>query len=283
MQLLLLFGLCWIAPRIIQWLLPRRVLQLSVYFGVPGAGKTTFAAYLVRQAAKESRIVKFCRVHESGRVCRWVLASGLLKRSVPVWSNVPIRGAYQIDVKEDLGKYQIEDGSLIIDEAGIDFNSRQYKSLPMSIIKWLKLHRHYRMSVDVLSQSHEDMDITLRRLAQRYFLVKKSLLPNFICLRRIYRKVGIDATTHQLCDWYYFGLPIIDSQYIYAPPLWSMFDSFAAPELERKDWQRWYADDAAAGLEPEPESDVGTEPEPTPTRERIRILPWWRRKSIISQ
>ena len=140
--------LCILSLLFEKWLRPKRPLRLSVYFGVPGAGKTTFAAYLVRQAQRESCIIKFCRVH-SGRLCRWILASGLFKRAYPVWSNVEIRGAYRIEPKADLGVYQIEDGSLIIDEAGIEFNNRQYKSLPVEVIRWLKLHRHYRMSVEV--------------------------------------------------------------------------------------------------------------------------------------
>ena len=40
---------------------PKHPLQLNVYFGVPGSGKTTFAAYLARHAQKESVVIKLCK------------------------------------------------------------------------------------------------------------------------------------------------------------------------------------------------------------------------------
>ena len=61
---------------------------LSIYFGVPGAGKTTFAAYLAK--------------HD-------------LKRGFNVWSNVPITGTYKLSPVEDIGKHMICDGRVIID------------------------------------------------------------------------------------------------------------------------------------------------------------------------
>jgi len=33
---------------------------LNVYFGVPGSGKTTYAAYLSKQCAYESIIIRLC-------------------------------------------------------------------------------------------------------------------------------------------------------------------------------------------------------------------------------
>ena len=50
------------------------------YFGVPGSGKTTVAAYLAKKDLKKKR---------------------------NVYSNVPITGAYKIS-KEDIGKFLIE-------------------------------------------------------------------------------------------------------------------------------------------------------------------------------
>ena len=65
---------------------------VSIYFGVPGSGKTTYAAYLAR--------------HD-------------IRRGIPVWSNVPITGCYQLDPKTDIGTYMITGGRVIIDEAVI--------------------------------------------------------------------------------------------------------------------------------------------------------------------
>ena len=220
---------------------PKHPLQLNVYFGVPGSGKTTYAAFLARKAQRESVVIKLCRRFPN-RFTNWILAGRCFKRVCPVWSNVPISGTYQINAKEDIGVYMIQGGKLIIDEAGVEFNNRDYKSFPKTAIKFFKYHRHYGVSVDVFSQSFEDMDVTLRRLAQNFYIVKKSLIPCFVVTKRIFRKVGIDENTHQLCDHYYFGLPILDTRRIFCPPLWKMFDSYNIDPLPEKQWSVWGAD-----------------------------------------
>ena len=186
--------------------------RLSIYFGVPGTGKTTMAAWLTRRS---------------------------LKKGIPVYSNVPIKGAYMLD-KNDLGKYDLSNCTVIIDEAGVDFNNRNFKCMTGEIIYFLKYHRHYKTNVHVFSQSHEDMDITFRRLAYRYYVMKKSFIPGLITCRRIVRKIGIDEMTNQIADkyafvpWWLFGV-----RWISGRPLWKMFDSYNTKELKEKDWKLW--------------------------------------------
>lgn len=217
---------------------PKHPLQLNVYFGVPGSGKTTYAAYLAREAQRESLVIRFCKRFPC-RFTRWILNGKNWKRSYPVWSNVPIQGTYHLNAKTDIGVYMIQNGKMIIDEAGVEFNNRDYKSFPKAAVHFFKYHRHYGVSVDVFSQSFEDMDVTLRRLAQNFYVVKRSLLPFFVVTKHIRRKVGIDENSHQLVDAYSFGLPVLDSKWIFCPPLWKMFDSYDTPELPPKEWSYW--------------------------------------------
>ena len=92
--------------------------RLSVYYGAPGVGKSTFAA---------------------------ALADAYIRCGIPVYSNVPINGTYRVE-KSDLGTYLIESGLLIWDEVGVDFNSRQFKSnFTSAQIKWFKYHRHEKI------------------------------------------------------------------------------------------------------------------------------------------
>ncbi len=219
---------------------PKHPLQLNVYFGVPGSGKTTYAAYLAKRAQKESLVIRFCKRFPCWLTCR-ILDGPNWKRAYPVWSNVPIAGTIQLNAREDIGVYMIQDGKMIIDEAGVEFNSRNYKTFPQTAIKFFKYHRHYGVSVDVFSQSFEDMDVTLRRLAQNFYVVKRSAIPFFIVTKRIRRKVGIDDNSHQLVDAYSFGLPILDSKWIFCPPLWKMFNSYDYDQLPPKDWRLWNA------------------------------------------
>ena len=223
-----------------RWMFPRKPVNvLNVYFGVPGSGKTTFAAYLTKNSMKESRVISWARKHPN-LLTNWLLnKTQLFKRRLDVWSNVPITGAYSLDPQKDIGKYMIESGKVIIDEAGIEYNNRNFKSFPQEAVYWYKYHRHYSCSVDVFSQSYEDMDITLRRLAQNYYVVKKSMIPYFVVCKRIRRKVGIDDQTHQIIDHYRFGLPVLDSKWVFTPPLWKLFNSFSRKELPQKEWPVW--------------------------------------------
>lgn len=222
-----------------RWTHPPKVRHvLNVYFGVPGAGKTTLAAYFTKQANKQAWIITYCEKHP-GKISSWILKSKYWKRRLPVYSNVPITGAYKLDPQHDIGKYMIVNGKVIIDEAGIEYNNRSFKTFPPEAIYWYKYHRHYECSVEVFSQSHEDMDITLRRLAQNYYVVKKSLIPFCVCFRRIYRKVGIDENTHQIVDMYYFKPLGIGSKWIFSPPLWKLFNSYSRKELKEKEWEVW--------------------------------------------
>ena len=122
---------------------------IDLYFGVPGAGKTTWAAHLAHDA---------------------------LKRKRPVFSNVYIRGAYEYD-KSDLGINLIENALVIVDEAGLEFDNRKM-SMTNEEIYFFKYHRHYQNDVVFFSQGL-DVDIKIRKLAQHLYLLVPSLIPGY--------------------------------------------------------------------------------------------------------
>lgn len=177
--------------------------MLSIYFGVPGSGKTTHAASVVLRN---------------------------LQRGVTTYSNVDIKGAVLFSV-DQLGVIDISDGDMIIDEASIELNNRAYKSLPQNTIRWLKLYRHYGIrNIYVYSQSYDDMDITLRRLADRLYIVRRSAFPYVHYVKPIYLRIGVDGDTHQIVQQY-FMRRLFGNGYFFAPRYWCMFDSWAAPAL----------------------------------------------------
>ena len=231
-----------------RWLNPLHPYVINVYFGVPGSGKTTFAAWLVRWCNKEAWPVTlgyWLMYHwpyhrfPCNPLAHWILEGRYWKRRIDVYSNVPITGSYQLDARSDLGVSWIHEGKVIIDEAGVEFNNRSYKSFPAEAIYFFKYHRHYRLSIDVFSQSYEDMDVTIRRLARQFYVVKKSLFPGFVVIKKIRRSVGIDDQTHQIIDAYRFGFPILDSKWIFCPPLWKLFNSYSCKNLPAKAWTKW--------------------------------------------
>lgn len=183
---------------------------LSIYFGVPGAGKTTFAAWLVKKDLKKKR---------------------------KVYSNVPITGAYKLDPENDIGKKMICNGRVIIDEAGLEYNSRKFKTFSDEARYFYKYHRHYQCPVDIFSQGYDDCDKTLRVLAQRLYVMKKSFLPWFVIRKTIGKRIGIDANTKQIIDEY-FWVPF-SRKYIFCPPLWKTFNTISRKEFPEKVWEKW--------------------------------------------
>lgn len=149
--------------------------MITIYFGSPGAGKTTMA---VRNIIKKR------------------------KRYAYTFANFGCKCADFDDVSlVGLGQWTFPAGSLIqVDEAGIEYNNRKFKSLPQETIQWFKLHRHYGCDLDVWSQSWEDMDVTLRRLADRLYYIRR--FGPFTMIRRVYKRVTINEETEQIIDGY---------------------------------------------------------------------------------
>ncbi len=178
--------------------------SIDLYFGVPGAGKTTWAAHLAHKAMKQGR---------------------------PVFSNVFIRGCYEYD-KSDLGVNLIENALVIVDEAGLEFDNRKM-SMTNDEIYFFKYHRHYQNDVVFFSQGL-DVDIKIRKLAQHLYLLVPSILPGFILRKTIDRKVGIDENG-QIIDKFSFR-PALTGGYklIFAPAFRKYFDTLDRKKLPLK-------------------------------------------------
>lgn len=185
----------------------KRNCGFDTYFGVPGSGKTTIAAWLAKIS---------------------------LKKRNNVYSNVSILGAYEID-KSDIGKYKIEDGLLLLDECGSDFNNRNYKAMTPEQIEWFKKHRHYGVDVVCFSQYWNDIDIILRNLSTNLYLIKPSIIPFFIKRKRIGKRISIDKESKQIIDEYYF-VPF-SGFYFFAPGVWKLFKTNERKDLPYKDFK----------------------------------------------
>lgn len=191
--------------------------MIRIFFGNPGCGKTTCMVRNMKIMQKYPKSLHY-------KLCNIFPFSLIMK---PKYSNiVEYYSNFESDLSkhislENLGKWTLPPNSyLCVDESGIEYNSRKYKSLPQETIAWYKLYRHYEVGIiDFVSQSWEDMDITIRRLADEFWYLRK--LGPFTLVRRIYKWVGIDDETHQITDMYKFG---------------SFFRRILPPPFYRKDW-----------------------------------------------
>ena len=152
--------------------------MIRVFFAKPGAGKTTSCVHMAKKNLR-----KYEHVYLT------------FDNTVP--------GVHTCDFN-DLGLWTFPKHSYIADdESGIGFNSRKTLSLPQHTISYLKKHRHYKVDMDFCSQSHEDIDVTIRRLANEYWILYR--IGPWTLGRRIYKSVGIDKNTHQIVDEYRFA------------------------------------------------------------------------------
>lgn len=173
--------------------------SLHLYFGLPGSGKSTYASLLVSQCQKVG---------------------------IPVYCNFPVKGTYQFNPVSDLGQYMLENCVIIIDEAGLVFNNRDFAKFSKSNLEFFKLHRHYNTEIHVFSQGINDCDIKIRQLAQKIFFIERCLVPYSRKIRRVSRTLGFDENG-QMIDRY--GFVPFSKKLIWLPSFWNMFDSFNKP------------------------------------------------------
>lgn len=181
-----------------------------IIIGLRGSGKTTHATYI---ANKESKL------------------------GYRVFSNVDIQGTYKYDIA-DLGKKDISNCVLIFDEAGIDMSNRQYAVDKKSYVNskefrsFWKLSRHYGIKdIYVYSQAW-DFDVTLRRLCDKMFIIRNSLLPNFSILKPVKPSWDTDDDGQPVIKWTIGGFPIP----FYRRPYYKYFDSYSRDKLPSYDY-----------------------------------------------
>lgn len=188
--------------------------RITCIVGCPGSGKSSTAQYIILDC---------------------------LKKGKKVFSNMSFYGAYKLEL-EDLGKYALtnenEECVLIIDEAGICFNNRDWNSLPKNVLEFLKYHRHYRCDVYFFSQA-ADMDKSIRDLSQNWYKVIK--LPLFLNRYSALIPVKVELVVNgghwdlsYMPENNFFSWKIIP---IYKT--WKFYNSFSRKELLTKDFKKW--------------------------------------------
>jgi len=184
--------------------------HFTLYFGIPGSGKSTIAALIAKKTMK--------------------------KKKRRVLSNFAIKGTYVLN-KDDIGVYDMSNSLLIVDEAGVDYDNRNWKNnLNPNQVYFYKHYRHYNCDIVMFSQSI-DIDIKLRNLADKYRIVKKSLIPFFVKTKLIKKKIDINKETGEIIDRYSFV--IFSTKRYFSPKAWKLFNSYQRRELPNKDYEKY--------------------------------------------
>lgn len=126
-------------------------MAVELYFGLPGCGKTTLLAAKALAAVKS-------------------------KKYLNVYSNVrlSIFGVTYIS-NECIGKYDLHDGLLLIDEATLFADNRDHKNFPRYQIEYFLLHRHYNIDIILFTQQWDGVDKKIRVITDRVYYVYKGL------------------------------------------------------------------------------------------------------------
>lgn len=127
-------------------------MAVSLYFGLPGCGKTTFLAYLALKAVRS-------------------------KRYLYVYSNVSLNipGICIID-NDCIGKYELRDCLLLIDEATLFADSRDFKNFSKSRLEYFLEHRHRNADIILFTQQWDGVDRKIRVITDRVYYVYKGFL-----------------------------------------------------------------------------------------------------------
>ena len=194
--------------------------MISLYFGLPGCGKTTL---MVKHAIKG------------------------LKKYSHVYCNVAINVPGVIYVhNSEIGNKMIVDGLLLIDEASIFADSRDFKNFSKEQVKFFLLHRHYGLTIELFTQQWDGVDRKIRVITDKcYYIYKPKLFSGLSCYYRIPYGIIIpdprkDKSSEKLGEIVQgyckpnFLIRLFCHR-LRRRPYYKYFDSWAAPELPSLD------------------------------------------------
>lgn len=202
--------------------------MIQGYFGLPGAGKTSF---LAKTAQKELKRIK--------------------KKKSPykrVFTNFDCSGCWKLEFK-DLGKYEFKNCLILIDEITLEADSRDFKNFGRQLVEFFVYHRHYKCDVIYFCQQYDRLDKTIRDLTAELWYVKK--IAWWTVATRIYRVLDVDEVSHEIvtgyrfpCIWEklasYICPPLFPiRKWCFRPFYYKYFDSWYCPQLAHKEFERW--------------------------------------------
>lgn len=203
----------WFIRKCMQF---RNPYKLIMVFGKKGSGKTTYLCKLAQQH---------------------------LRKGWSVYTTEYIPGTYHID-PSDVGYAQFPENScLLLDEVGMYYDNRDFKNFKPAVRDYFKLQRHYKHKVYLFSQTF-DVDLKLRNLTDSMYMLVNYF--GFLTVgKQIRRKLVVvkpspDAESRiadELIISPFFLTPFGARIFCYIPYWIHFFNSYAAPELDGRDFK----------------------------------------------
>ncbi len=185
--------------------------MITMYFGVPGCGKTTLANILLQQEQRRK------------------------KQYDHYYANFDTPYAVRFDPQQLVDQVPPDNSLIIIDESGIEFGSRSFKSFNKGLIEFFKKHRHHKCDIIYFSQAYDDTDKIIRDMTEALYCIKR-LTKHFSIVQTIKKKTGVNKDTHQIEYQYRISklpklvfLPLGYTEFKYSPLKRNTFDSDDLP------------------------------------------------------
>lgn len=193
-------------------------MAISLYFGLPGCGKTTMMTANALKAVRSKKYKNvYCNVH------------------------IAVDGVTYID-NDCIGKYDLSDCLLLIDEATLFADSRDHKNFDKGRLTWFLEHRHFRADVQLFTQQWDGLDRKIRVITDRvYYVYKGPLLGRWFtrCYRVPYGIIIPDPKNSteklgEIIQGYCKPnlLVRLFSPWLYRPRYYKYFDSWEKPYME---------------------------------------------------
>lgn len=189
--------------------------KLIMIFGKKGSGKTT-------------NLTKIAIQH--------------IKKGWSVYSTIEIPGTIHFNV-QDIGKKTFPPRScILIDEVGMIWDNRDFKSFKPEVRDYFKFQRQYKNKVYLFSQTF-DIDLKLRNLTDEMWLLT-NVCRIFSLQKRIIKRITINNASENssgvstLVDEYKFDSPLFGGWKITFIPRWvAFFKSYDPKKLALIDGQ----------------------------------------------
>lgn len=198
--------------------------MIKLFFGLPGSGKTTL---LVSIAYKESK--------------------RKLKRYKYIYTNFECNVPGVIPINNNvIGHYDLApDGNalVLVDEATLFADNRDWKNFDYDRLLFFILHRHYFTDIILVSQYFDGVDLRIRRIIDRVYYLQKGKITGLLYSYYYRIPFGImipkkndngSSSLGEIVSGYYrpsFFNRILSTRRIFRFRYYKFFDSFSKLEL----------------------------------------------------